>query len=142
MTTIAELMHPPVLVLAPQDTVAHAIEAIRTTPRDRLFTYPMVVDAKGKLVGLCVMRDLILAEPEDKIGDVMMAKFTALRASKSPNIRSATNGASSQASCALQSFTHWKSSVWLRCPAVWSASTPAKSSQPPSSPRSGRAFPG
>jgi len=80
MTKIAELMHPPVLVFRPEDSVAHAIEAIRTTPRDRLFTYPMVTDAKGKLLGVCVMRDLILAEPEDKIGDVMLRKFVALRA--------------------------------------------------------------
>ena len=80
MTTIAELMHPPILVLNPRDTVAHAIEAIRSTARDRLYTYPMVTDAKGKLLGVCVMRDLILAEPEDKIADVMLEKFIALRA--------------------------------------------------------------
>jgi len=79
MTTVADLMHAPALVLSPGDTVARAIEAIRATPRDRLFTYPMVTDAKGKLVGVCVMRDLILADPADRIGDVMLAKFTALR---------------------------------------------------------------
>ncbi len=80
MTNITELMHPPVLVLDPDDSVAHAIEAIRATPRDRLYTYPMVTDGKGKLVGICVMRDLILADPQDKIADVMMNKFMALRA--------------------------------------------------------------
>ncbi|MBL8908012.1 MAG: magnesium transporter [Rhizobiales bacterium] len=80
MTTIADLMHPPVLVLNPKDSVAHAIEAIRATPRDRLYTYPMVADAKGKLVGICVMRDLILADPDDRIADVMLSKFVALKA--------------------------------------------------------------
>ena len=79
MTTVAELMHEPVLVLNPKDTVAHAIEMIRATPRDKLFTYPMVVDAKGRLVGLCVMRDLILADPDDKIGKVMLSQYVALK---------------------------------------------------------------
>jgi len=78
MPTVSELMHSPALVLSPRDTVGRAIEAIRATPRDQLFTYPLVVDAKGKLLGVCVMRDLILAEPESKISDVMLAKFVAL----------------------------------------------------------------
>ena len=71
-------MQEPVLVLAPENTVAQAIAAIRAIPRDRLYTYPMVADKKGRLVGICVMRDLILAEARARIADVMMTKFVAL----------------------------------------------------------------
>ena len=71
-------MQEPVLVLAPENTVAHAIAAIRAIPRDRLFTYPMVADKKGRLVGVCVMRDLILADAKARIADVMLTKIVSL----------------------------------------------------------------
>jgi len=79
MTTIQDIMQEPVLKLGPDDTVEEAIVAIRATPRDRLFTYPMVVDKKGRLMGLCVMRDLILADDKAKIADVMMTKVVSLQ---------------------------------------------------------------
>lgn len=79
MTTIQDIMQEPVLVLAPDNTVADAIAAIRAIPRNRLFTYPMVADRKGRLMGLCVMRDLILADDKAKIGDVMMTKVVSLQ---------------------------------------------------------------
>ena len=78
MTAIKDVMQAPVLVLAPEDTVSQAIAAIRAVPRDRLFTYPMVADRKGRLVGLCVMRDLIIADPKAKVGDVMITNLLSL----------------------------------------------------------------
>jgi len=79
MTAIQDIMQEPVLVLAPGDTVAQAISAIRAIPRNRLFTYPMVVDKKGRLMGLCVMRDLILADDKARIADVMLTKIVSLQ---------------------------------------------------------------
>lgn len=79
MTTIQDLMQEPVLVLAPDNTVEQAIAAIRATPRNRLFTYPMVADKKGRLMGLCVMRDLILADETSKIADVMLTRVVSLQ---------------------------------------------------------------
>ena len=81
MNKIAHIMNPPAVVLSPRDTVARAIEIIRATPRDRHYTYPMVTDAKGKLVGVCVMRDLIVSDPETRISDVMLKNVVSLHRS-------------------------------------------------------------
>lgn len=78
MTIVKDMMQEPVLVLAPESTVAQAIAAIRAIPRERVYTYPMVADKRGRLVGLCVMRDLILADAKAKIADVMLTKVLAL----------------------------------------------------------------
>ncbi|WP_119389568.1 magnesium transporter [Taklimakanibacter lacteus] len=78
MTTVKDMMQEPVLVLAPENTVAQAIAAIRAIPRERIYTYPMVADRRGRLVGLCVMRDLILADAKAKIAEVMLTKVLAL----------------------------------------------------------------
>ncbi len=79
MTTIKDIMQEPVLVLAPENTVAQAIAAIRAVPPERQYTYPMVADKKGRLVGLCVMRDLILANDRTKIANVMLTKVVSLQ---------------------------------------------------------------
>jgi len=72
-------MHPPVVTLGPDETVERAIAAIRRAPRDRDFTYPMVIETGGRLVGLCTMRDLILAEPQKRVGDLMLTSLVTLR---------------------------------------------------------------
>ena len=43
-----------------------------------LFTYPMVADAQGRLLGVCVMRDLILAPPQARVSEVMLRDVVAL----------------------------------------------------------------
>ncbi len=78
MTTLADLAQPPPLVVQPADTVAQVIEKIRSVPRQLPFTYPMVVDGGGRLVGLCVMRDLILAGPQNAVGDIMLTDIVKL----------------------------------------------------------------
>ena len=81
MHKLVDIMNPPAVVLSPQDTVARAIEVIRSTPRDRPYTYPMVTDENGRLIGVCVMRDLILADPDTPIADVMLRDFISLHRS-------------------------------------------------------------
>jgi magnesium transporter len=78
MTTLDSIATPPALIAGPDDTVAQVIEMIRAIPRDVTFTYPMVADTKGRLLGICVMRDLILASPETRITDVMLKNVVAL----------------------------------------------------------------
>lgn len=78
MNKIAEVMHPAVITLAPDDQVGRAIEIIRATSPERPFTYPMVVDAKGRLLGVCTLRDLILAPFERRVKDVMLTKVVTL----------------------------------------------------------------
>lgn len=79
MKKIQNIMQEPVVVLAPEYSVAQAVATIRATPRERLYTYPMVTDKKGRLVGLCVMRDLIVADAKAKIADIMLTKFLSLQ---------------------------------------------------------------
>jgi magnesium transporter len=78
MTVLDSIATSPPLVAGPGDTVAEVIEKIRAIPRDVTFTYPMVTDAHGRLLGICVMRDLILAAPETRISDVMLKNVVAL----------------------------------------------------------------
>src|SRR5918996_3251404 len=78
MSKLAEIMQPPVITLSPEDQVGRAIEVIRATSPDRQFTYPMVVDEKGRLQGVCTLRDLILAPAETPVKKVMLRKVVAL----------------------------------------------------------------
>ena len=78
MSKLAEVMHPPVITLSPEDQVGRAIELIRATSAERPFTYPMVVDGKGRLLGVCTLRDLILAPAEMPVKKVMLGKVVAL----------------------------------------------------------------
>jgi magnesium transporter len=78
MSKLAEIMQPPVITLSPEDQVGRAIEVIRATSPDRQFTYPMVVDEKGRLQGVCTLRDLILAPAETPVKKVMLRKIVAL----------------------------------------------------------------
>jgi magnesium transporter len=78
MITIANIMHPPVVTLAPGDSVGKAIDLIRSSSKDHPFTYPMVVDDKRRLVGVCTLRDLILAPPERPVREVMIKNPVAL----------------------------------------------------------------
>jgi magnesium transporter len=81
MTKLSNIMHPPIIVVAPQERVAKAIALIRSTSQDRQFTYPMVVDGKGKLLGVCTLRDMILAAPETPVAKIMQTKIVALHRS-------------------------------------------------------------
>jgi magnesium transporter len=79
MNEVADIMYPPVVTLAPDDPVSRAIATIRSTSPTRTFTYPMVIDAQGRLLGICTLRDLILAAPDARIADVMLTKIVSLR---------------------------------------------------------------
>ena len=87
MSKLAEAMHPPVITLSPEDQVGRAIELIRATSAERPFTYPMVVDGKGRLLGVCTLRDLILAPAEMPVKKVMLGKVVAL--SRGQEVRAA-----------------------------------------------------
>ncbi len=52
--------------------MAESVEALRHLAKTAFITYGYVVDDEGKLLGLLVMRDLLLAAPETRLGDVML----------------------------------------------------------------------
>lgn len=66
------LMEPPVAMFRPEMTVGTAIEEIRQLVKSAMVTYAWVTDEHGRLVGLLVMRDLMLAEATTPLQDVMI----------------------------------------------------------------------
>jgi magnesium transporter len=76
--TLADLMDPPVGVFAPETTVAEAIKALREQVRTAFITYLYVADPAGKLLGLVVMREMLLAKKTDTLASIMIEQPFAL----------------------------------------------------------------
>jgi magnesium transporter len=70
--TVGDLMSPPIGVFRAEMTVPETVEQLRTLTKGALITYGFVTDEAGKLEGVVVMRDLLLAEPEATLGDLMI----------------------------------------------------------------------
>ena len=70
--SVGWLMEPPVAVFSPNLTVHDAIEELRLLAKQAFITYAYVTDGGGRLLGLLVMRDLMLAKPETKLNEVMV----------------------------------------------------------------------
>lgn len=70
--SIGWLMEPAPASFAPEVTVKEAVEALRHLSKTSFITYGYVVDQGGGLLGLLVMRDLLLAAPETRLGDIML----------------------------------------------------------------------
>lgn len=70
--SIGWLMEPAPASFAPEVTVEEAVEALRHLSKTSFITYGYVVDEGGGLLGLLVMRDLLLAAPETRLGDIML----------------------------------------------------------------------
>ena len=76
--TVGEIMDPALAVLPQTTTVEEAIAFLRNHDTPRLITYLYVTNAQDKLVGLTVIRDLILAQPNETLRDVMLPEPFAL----------------------------------------------------------------
>ena len=72
--TVGRLMEPAVAVFAPELKVAAAVEKVREWTHDTLITYGYVVDEENRLMGVLAMRDLLLARPDDALGDIMLTE--------------------------------------------------------------------
>jgi magnesium transporter len=79
VTRVGELMSPPVGVFKGSDTVAETVEQLRELTRQAFITYGYITDDAGRLDGLVVMRDLLLASPETKLEQLMLRNPFALR---------------------------------------------------------------
>ena len=77
--TVRDLMSPPVGVFHGTDTVAETIENLREQTKTAFITYCYITDEAGKLGGLVVMREMLLAKPGDKLADIMIEEPFALR---------------------------------------------------------------
>lgn len=77
--SIAALMQATEAVFPLGTTVAQVVQRVRELAgRHALVTYAYVVDAQERLQGLLTMRDLLLAAPEAKVEEVMLARPFAL----------------------------------------------------------------
>jgi magnesium transporter len=70
--SVGRLMEPAVAVFTPEMKVAEAVEKVREWTHDTLITYGYVIDETQRLIGVLAMRDLLLAQPDDRLGDVML----------------------------------------------------------------------
>jgi magnesium transporter len=77
--SVGRLMSEPAGVFRPGTRVQDAIEQIRELTRTVFITYAYVTDETERLLGVVVMRDLLLAEPEETLGDIMVTQPFAFR---------------------------------------------------------------
>lgn len=69
---LGHYMEPPQAVYQAQMSAGDAIEDIRKISQDALITYAYVTDPEGRLLGLVVMRDLMLAERDARLQSIMV----------------------------------------------------------------------
>ena len=89
MNTVGRLMEKPVGLFRPELTVREAVDMLRVMVKDAFITYGYVTDAQGILLGVLVMRDVLLADPAQRVADIMIRDpfFLTPRASVSEAVR-------------------------------------------------------
>lgn len=70
--TVGDLMSPALGVFRPETTVDEATDALRELTRAAMITYCYVTDPEGRLLGVVVMRDMLLAKHETPLGEIMI----------------------------------------------------------------------
>ena len=78
MNTVGRLMEKPVGIFQPDVTVKQAVEQLRKMVKEAFITYGYVTDAQGKLRGVLVMRDVLLASPSQRVSEIMLRDPFAL----------------------------------------------------------------
>jgi magnesium transporter len=66
------MMEAPTATFTPDGTVGEAVESIRDLVKHAFVTYLFVVDAGGRLVGIVTMRELLLADRNARLADIML----------------------------------------------------------------------
>jgi magnesium transporter len=72
MNAVGRLMEKPVGIFAPDVTVKQAVEQLRKMVKEAFITYGYVTDQQGKLRGVLVMRDVLLASPSQRVSEIML----------------------------------------------------------------------
>ena len=70
--SIGRMMDPPIGLFSKDATAAEATEQLRHLVKKAFITYGFVVDSDNRLLGVLVMRDLLLAEPDTRIDELMI----------------------------------------------------------------------
>ena len=77
--TVGRLLEDPPATFIAGTRVAVAIESLRETVKHRLVTYLWVVDVEQRLLGVVAFRDLLYADREVTLDDIMIRSPFALR---------------------------------------------------------------
>lgn len=77
--TIGYFMEPIYAMFRPEMTVGEAIEKLRALVKTVFITYGYVTDPDHKLLGLVTMRDLLFAEREARLADIMLRNVFVFR---------------------------------------------------------------
>jgi magnesium transporter len=77
--SVGRLMDPPLGVLRPEQTVAEAVAELRELAGRAMITYGYVLDDARRLLGVIVFRELLFADPQQRLRDVMLREPFALR---------------------------------------------------------------
>ncbi len=77
--TVGRSMERPLAVFSPDLTVRQAVDRLREMVRRAFIAYGWVVDGKGRLVGVLIFRDLLFADPDARLDDVMLRDPFAVR---------------------------------------------------------------
>ena len=70
--SVGRLMEPALAIFRPEESVAAAVDWLRNLPDATLVTYGHVTNADGRLLGVIVMRDLLLASPDETLESLMV----------------------------------------------------------------------
>ncbi len=85
--SVGRLMTPEYIVINPWDTVAQTFEHIREFGKDsETLNVIYVVNHEGKLIGDIRIKELLLAQPQQKIEDLQDSRFIALNAADDQEI--------------------------------------------------------
>ena len=79
--TVGRLMALPVGVFPPETGIRDAVNGLREAVKTAFISYIHVCDGENKLTGVVVMREMLLADPDQTLADIMIPNPFALQAS-------------------------------------------------------------
>ena len=77
--TVGYLMEPALAVFRPEMTVAETIATLRSLIKSAFITYGYVTDPAGRLLGIITMRDLLFAEEDVRLDQLMTSDVFFLK---------------------------------------------------------------
>jgi len=77
--TVGRLMEHPLAIFSPDLTVRQTVERLRELVKKAFITYGFVTDPSGRLLGVLVFRELLFAQPEQRLREIMLADPFYLR---------------------------------------------------------------
>lgn len=77
--SVGRFMDHPFAIFRPETTVREATETLRELVKKAFITYGFVTDANGKLIGVLVFRELLLARPDQTLDSIILKNPFFLR---------------------------------------------------------------